>query len=86
MLSVDYYHKLKEQFSQEVHKSVFIYLYTMDGVVAQVGFRFRKKNKFKLIRDVPHEKLLLTRENKKLPQAVIVQIKMAPLTFTLLEG
>ena len=85
MLSIDYYHKLKEQFPQDTHKSTFIYLYTVDGVVAQVGFRFRKKNKFKLIDDVPHDKLLLSRE-KKLPKAVIVQVKFSPLTFNLLEG
>jgi len=85
MLSIDYYHKLKELYPQDVHKSTFIYIYTMDGVVEKVGFRFRKKNKFKLIEDMPRDKLLLSRE-LKLPQAVIVQISFSPLRFQLLEG
>ena len=85
MLAVDYYHKLKELYRQDVSKSQFIYIYTMDGVVQKVGFRFRKKNKFKLIDDVPKEKLLLSRE-LKLPKAVIVQVGFNPLTFHLLEG
>jgi hypothetical protein len=57
----------------------------MDGVVEKVGFRYRKKNKFKLIDDMPKDKLLLSRE-LKLPQAVIVQISFSPLRFQLLEG
>ena len=85
MLSIDYYHKLKELFPKEVHKSSYIYIYTSDGVVQQVGFRFRKKNHFKLIREVPHHKLLLSRE-MKLPRDVIVQVKFNPFTFNLLEG
>ena len=85
ILSVDYYHKLKELYPQDVHKSTFIYIYTMDGVVEKVGFRFRKKNKFKLIDEVPHDKLLLSRE-LKLPKNVIVQISFHPLQFKLLEG
>lgn len=85
MLSVDYYHKLKELYPQDVHKSQFIYIYTMDGVVQKVGFRFRKKNKFKLIDDVPKDKLLLSRD-KVLPKAVIVQVSFNPLSFHLLEG
>ena len=85
MLAVDYYHKLKELYRQDVSKSQFIYIYTMDGVVQKVGFRFRKKNKFKLIDDVPKEKLLLSRE-LKLPKAVIVQVGFNPLTLHLLEG
>ena len=85
MLSIEYYHKLKELFPQDVHKSQFIYIYTNEGVVEKVGFRFRKKNKFKLIDDVPHDKLLLSRE-LKLPKNVIVQISFNPLTFKLLEG
>ena len=85
MLSIDYYHKLKELYPQDVHKSQFIYIYTMDGVVEKVGFRYRKKNKFKLIDDMPKDKLLLSRE-LKLPQAVIVQISFSPLAFKLLEG
>ena len=85
MLSIEYYHKLKELFPQDVHKSQFIYIYTNEEVVEKVGFRFRKKNKFKLIDDVPHDKLLLSRE-LKLPKNVIVQISFNPLTFKLLEG
>ena len=85
MLSIEYYHKLKELFPQDVHKSSYIYIYTFDEVVQQVGFRFRKKNKFRLVREVPHEKLLLSRD-KVLPKAVIVQICFNPLTFNLLEG
>lgn len=85
MLSIEYYRKLKELFPQDVHKSQFIYIYTNEEVVEKVGFRFRKKNKFKLIDDVPHDKLLLSRE-LKLPKNVIVQISFNPLTFKLLEG
>ena len=85
MLSIEYYRKLKELFPQDVHKSTFIYLYTMDNVVEKVGFRFRKKNKFKLVEDIPHDKILLSRE-LKLPKAVIVQISFNPLEFKLLEG
>ena len=85
MLSIEYYHKLKELYPQDVHKSTFIYIYTIDGVVEKVGFRFRKKNKFKLIDEVPHDKLLLSRE-LKLPKNVIVQISFHPLQFKLLEG
>ena len=85
MLAIDYYHKLKELYPQEVHKSTFIYMYTMDGVVEKVGFRFRKKDKFKLVEDAPKDKLLLSRE-LKLPRAVIVQVSFSPLAFKLLEG
>ena len=85
MLSVDYYHKLKEMYKQEVHKSQFIYIYTEDSVVNKVGFRFRKKNKFKLVEDVPKDKLLLSRD-KVLPKSVIVQVSFSPLAFKLLEG
>ena len=85
MLSIEYYHKIKELFPQDVHKSTFIYFYTLDSVVQQVGFRFRKKNRFKLIDQIPHDKLLLSRD-KVLPRAVIVQAKFNPLAFNLLEG
>lgn len=85
MLAVDYYHKLKELYAQDVHKSLFIYIYTMDGVVEKVGFRFRKKNKFKIVEDMPKDKLLLSRD-LKLPKAVIVQVSFSPLEFKLLEG
>ena len=85
MLGIDYYHKLKELYRHDVSKCQFIYIYTIDGVVQQVGFRYRKKSVFKLIRDVPHEKLLLSRD-LKLPKAVIVQVKFNPLRFDLLDG
>ena len=85
MLSIDYYRKLKELYNDNVHKSQFIYIYTVNSVVKRVGFRFRKKNKFVMIDDVPHEKLLLSRE-LKLPRDVIVQVSFAPLEFKLLEG
>ena len=85
MLSIEYYHKIKSLYRNDVSKSTFIYFYTVDGVVQQVGFRFRKKNRFKLINNVPHDELLLSRD-LKLPKAVIVQVKFNPLTFDLLEG
>jgi len=85
MLAVDYYHKLKEMYKQEVHKSQFIYIYTEDSVVNKVGFRFRKKNKFKLFEDPPKDKILLSRD-LKLPKSVIVQVSFSPLAFKLLEG
>jgi len=85
MLSIEYYHKLKELYRQDVSKSTFIYIYTNDSVVEKVGFRYRKKNKFKMVEDVPHDKLLLSRD-KVLPKSVIVQVGFDPLTFKLLEG
>ena len=85
MLSVDYYHKLKDLYRQEVSKSMFIYIYTSDAIVQQVLFRYRKKNKYCLKRDVPHDKLLLSRD-KVLPKDVIVQVKFNPLEFTLMEA
>ena len=85
MLSIDYYRKIKELFPKEVSKSRYIYIYTIDGVVQQVAFRFRKKNKYCLKRDVPKDVLLLSREQKKLPRNVIVQVCFAPLRFNLLE-
>ena len=84
MLSCDYYQLLCYHFPKEVHKSQFIYIYTTDGVVKHVLFRFRKKNKYSLKHDVPHEKLLLSRD-KQLPKDVIVQVCFAPLKFNLLE-
>lgn len=44
-----------------------------------------RKGKYTTIDNVPHDKLLLSRE-LALPQHVIVQIKFSPLTFNLLEG
>ena len=85
MLSVDYYHKLKDLYRQEVSKSMYIYIYTSDAIVQQVLFRYRKKNKYCLKCDVPHDKLLLSRD-KVLPKDVIVQVKFNPLEFTLMEA
>ena len=85
MLSIDYYHKLKDKYRHEVHKSMFIYIYTSDAIVQQVLFRYKKKNQYCLKRDVPHDLLLLSRD-KQLPRDVIVQVKRAPLEFDLLEG
>ena len=85
MLAIDYYHKIKELFPQDVSKSMFIYFYTVDSVVEKLGFRFRKKNKFKLIEDMPRDKLLLSRD-KVLPKNVIVQVGFGPLVFNLMEG
>ena len=85
MLSVDYYHKLKYLYRQEVSKSMYIYIYTSDAIVQQVLFRYRKKNKYCLKKDVPHDKLLLSRD-KPLPKDVIVQVKFNPLEFTLMEA
>ncbi len=85
MLSIEYYRKLKRLFPYECHKSQYIYIFTVDKVVQQVGFRYRKKNGFKLIREVPNDELLLSRD-KVLPSNVIVQVCFSPLTFNLLEG
>ena len=85
ILAIDYYHKLKELYKDDVHKSTYIYIYTEDSVVNKVGFRYRKKNKFKLFEDPPKAKLLLSRD-LKLPKSVIVQVSFSPLAFKLLEG
>ena len=85
MLSINYYHKIKQSFPKEVSKSRYIYIYTTDAIVQQVLFRYRKKNHYCLKRDVPHDKLLLSRD-KQLPKDVIVQVKQAPLEFTLMEA
>ena len=85
MLSIEYYRKIKDMYPTECHKSRYIYFYTMNGVVDKILFRFRKKNHYKLIADVPHDQLLLSRD-LKLPKAVIVQVKFHPLTFDLIEG
>ena len=84
MLACDYYTLLNYYFPKEVHKSQFIYIYTTNGIVKHVLFRYRKKNKYCLKKDVPHEKLLLSRD-KVLPKDVVVQICFAPLKFNLLE-
>ena len=84
MLACDYYQLLNHYFPKEVNKSQFIYIYTSDGVVQHVLFRYRKKNRYCLKKDVPHEKLLLSRD-KVLPKDVIVQVCFAPLKFILLE-
>ena len=84
MLSIEYYHKLKDMYRKQCNKSQFIYIYTTDNVVTHVMFKSRK-NKYDDITDVPHDKLLLSRD-KQLPKDVIVQVKFSPLTFTLFEG
>ena len=84
MLSIEYYHKLKDMYRKQCNKSQFIYIYTTDNVVTHVMFKSRK-NKYDDINDVPHDKLLLSRD-KQLPKDVIVQVKFSPLTFTLFEG
>lgn len=76
---------LKEKYRTEVSKSQFIYIFTTDCVVDMVMFRYRKKNKNIIRRDVPHEKLILSYD-KKLPSKVFVQVKFDPLTFTLFES
>ena len=85
MLSIQYYRLLKEKYRKEVSKSRYIYIYTTDSIVDMVLFRYRKENKNRIIRDVPHEKILLSYE-KQLPQKVFVQVKFDPLTFTLFES
>ena len=84
MLAIDYYHKLKSMFHKQVSKAQFIYIYTIDSVVTHVMFKSRK-NKYERVDDVPHDKLLLSRD-LKLPKDVIVQVKFSPLEFNLLEG
>ena len=86
MLAIEYYWKLKEIYRKEVSKSKFIYIYTKNNIVDHVLFKYRK-NKYQEIKDVPHNQLLLSRdENKKLPNEVIVQVKFSPLEFQLFEG
>ena len=85
LLSIEYYHKIKELYRKEVSKSQFIYFYTSNNIVQKVGFRYRKKNKFQMVDDVPHDELLLSRD-KKLPKDVIVQVAFNPLKFELYEG
>ena len=82
MLSVEYYHKLKNLYRKEVSKSRYIYIYTVDSEVEKVMFSLRNKRN-KMVEDVPHDKLLLSRDIKNLPKNVIVQVKFEPLTFTL---
>lgn len=83
MLAIDYYHKIKDLYHKDVIKSKFIYLYTIDSVVDKVGFTYRKHG-YKLVNEVPHDKLLLSRD-KKLPREVLVQIKFNPLEILLIE-
>ena len=84
MLAIEYYHKLKQLYHKEVTKSEFIYIYTHDCFVNQVMFKTRK-GKYITKTEVPHDKLLLSRD-KKLPVDVIVQVKFSPLVFNLIEG
>ena len=84
MLSIEYYRKLKDMYRKNVIKSEFIYIYTNNSIVDHVLFKLRKQ-KYIRVDDVPHEKLLLSRE-QKLPENVIVQVKFNPLEFNLFEG
>lgn len=84
MLSIQYYHLLKQLYRNEVTKSKYIYIYTTNSIVDMVLFEYRKKNKCCIKRDVPHEKLILSYD-KKLPSKIYVQIKFNPLTFTLFQ-
>ena len=87
MLAIEYYRMLKEKYKNEVHKSKYIYIYTNDGVVENVLFRFRKKGKkgYVFIDDMPKEKLMLKRDGEKLPKNVMVQVRFAPLEFVLFD-
>ena len=88
MLAIEYYRKLKNIYPNEVHKCKYIYIYTNDGVVENVLFKFRKnkgKNRCLFIDDMPKDKLMLKREGEKLPKNVMVQVRFAPLEFILFE-
>ena len=84
MLSIEYYRKIKDIYRKNVIKSEFIYIYTNKSIVEHILFKTRKQ-KYIRVDDVPHDKLLLSRD-KKLPENVIVQVKVNPLEFNLLEG
>ena len=88
MLAIEYYRMLKEKYKNEVHKSKYIYIYTNDGVVENVLFRFRKgkgKKGYSFVDDMPKEKLMLKRDGEKLPKNVMVQVRFAPLEFVLFD-
>ena len=87
MLAIEYYRMLKNKYPDNVHKSKYIYIYTNDGVVENVLFRFRKKGKkgYVFIDDMPKEKLMLKRDGEKLPKNVMVQVRFAPLEFVLFD-
>ena len=88
MLAVDYYRTLKNKYKNEVHKSKYIYIYTNDGVVENVLFRFRKgkgKKGYLFVDDMRKEKLVLKRDSKTLPKKVMIQVRFAPLEFVLFE-
>ena len=85
MLAVDYYRTLKNKYKNDVHKSKYIYIYTNDGVVENVLFRFRKRKGYLFIDDIPKEKLMLANDGKKLPKNVMVQVRFAPLEFVLFD-
>ena len=88
MLAIEYYRMLKNKYPDNVHKSKYIYIYTNDGVVENVLFRFRKgkgKRGYVFIDDMPKEKLMLANDGKKLPKNVMVQVRFAPLEFILFD-
>ena len=84
MLSIEYYRKIKQLYRTQVSKAEFIYIYTHNCCVDHVMFKSRK-GKYEDVNEVPHDKLLLSRD-KKLPADVIVQVKFSPLRFDLFEG
>ena len=64
------------------------YIYTDNGVVGNVLFRFRKgkgEKGYVFIDDMPKEKLMLKRDGEKLPKNVMIQVRFAPLEFVLFE-
>ena len=88
MLAIEYYRMLKDKYPDNVHKSKYIYIYTEDGVVENVLFRFRKgegKKGYVFVDDMPKEKLMLKRDGEKLPKNVMVQVRFAPLEFVLFD-
>ena len=97
MLAIEYYRMLKDKYPDNVHKSKYIYIYTNDGVVENVLFRFRKgkgKKGYVFVDDMPKEKLMLKREaqgagakgsGETLPKKIMIQVRFAPLEFVLFD-
>ena len=88
MLAIEYYRMLKNKYPNYTHKSKYIYIYTDNGVVGNVLFRFRKgkgKKGYLFIDDMPKEKLMLKRDGEKLPKNVMIQVRFAPLEFVLFD-
>ena len=88
MLAIEYYRMLKNKYPNYTHKSKYIYIYTDNGVVGNVLFRFRKgkgEKGYVFIDDMPKEKLMLKRDGEKLPKNVMIQVRFAPLEFVLFD-